>query len=683
MLASSRSSSASAWVSWVNAPSGSALPLLCAFDTALHGRIPRGAEFRCVRDVALRELPGGLVDACLDVGDRRGQTSDGAVDVGGGAVDGVEQGAGLTQRGLRGTNGIDQPALPIGGRATSVRPLVMFWSANDSRCLAVSTLPGHRGQRRVGELRVQPGHGLLRRFETRGQIHHLLGQRVEPGRGVDDADRAVARRPPAGSPVPVGPRRRDDHPGQQVAPLLRGLGHGVVEDLAHVERLGERLLGVVHRRGERCGVLLAEFLDRQRQFVVAGAYGVVDVDDDRCGTGRRARRGTPPPARWGRRDRPVVRRRTRPRGACACRRRLHNSSTSTAMAMIAEDDHHAHPVDPARGRRGGSLEAVGGGDRGACPVATAQGGLDLVAAQVSTSTPPVAEVGTSKRVGAVGGGDGEDGVLVLEVADPHACSGPTSRRPGRRRSRRRPPTAGPAGRCRGPVDGGLHVGAAAAAQRVRVVGDVVGQPERRVGPGRRRGRHQHQACGQDRENQAEQAGHPKSPAHDRQSNGRRAPGTRDRRTVLADCASVITSRRPIRRLRPPTPGGRGAQGCRAAGHRHRAPHRLRPGPRQGAAQCRAAPAGRQDAGGRSAAERDAADPADPLAGGGPDRAGDGDRVGLRSRPRRSRRAGPRHRPSALRAQRRAGAQRGGHRLRRVRGQRAELPHPHPARAQSA
>ena len=249
----------------------------------LHGRIPGRAEFRCVRDVALRELPGGLVDAGLDVGDRRRQTGHGAVDVGGGAVDGVEQGAGLTQRGLRGTDGIDQPALPIGRPRDQRAPVGDVLVGERQPLLGGVDVAGHRRQCRVGELRVQPGHGLLRRFETRGQIHHLLSQRVEPGRGVDEEIAQLPERLALGLQFPVGPRRRDDHPGQQVAPLLRGLGHGVVEDLANVERLGERRLGVGHRRGERCGVLLAEFLYRKRQFVVAGAYRVVDVDDDRAG----------------------------------------------------------------------------------------------------------------------------------------------------------------------------------------------------------------------------------------------------------------------------------------------------------------------------------------------------------------------------------------------------------------
>jgi len=86
-----------------------------------------------------------------------------------------------------------------------------------------------------------------------------------------------------GVEVTVGLRRGDDNAGQQIAPLQEGLGYGVVEYLPHIERLRQRGLGIGDRACERFGLLSAEFLDRQTQFVVAGADGVVDVDDDRLG----------------------------------------------------------------------------------------------------------------------------------------------------------------------------------------------------------------------------------------------------------------------------------------------------------------------------------------------------------------------------------------------------------------
>jgi len=210
----------------------------------------------------------------------------------------------------------------------------------------------------------------------------------------------------------VGPCCRDDHPGQQVAPLLRSLWHGVVEDLANVERLGQRRLGVIHRRGERLGVLLAEFLYRKRQFVLAGAYRVVHLDDGRAGQVVERVEGD-------RRQRVGV-------GGVHPLRRGELGLTALALAVPPPQQQHqhrdgddgqhhhgAHPVDPARGRRGGPLEAVGGGHRCACPVAAAQCGLDVVAAHGVNVHPARRRCGHKERVGAVGSGDGKDGILVL------------------------------------------------------------------------------------------------------------------------------------------------------------------------------------------------------------------------------------------------------------------------------
>ena len=82
---------------------------------------------------------------------------------------------------------------------------------------------------------------------------------------------------------------------------------------------------------------------------------------------------------------------------------------------------------------------------------------------------------------------------------------------------------------------------------------------------------------------------------------------------------------------------------------------VRARPRPGAALLRVPPAGRQDPGGRARRGRLPAHPADPLARGRPDRPRDRCRARLRSRHRRHRRAGARHRPPAVRAQRRGRA----------------------------
>ena len=79
-----------------------------------------------MRGVALRQLIAGRLDAVLDVGDRRGQRGDRAVDIGRRAVHRVQQGARLAQRRLRGADGIDDPVWRSAGRATRLRALVMF-----------------------------------------------------------------------------------------------------------------------------------------------------------------------------------------------------------------------------------------------------------------------------------------------------------------------------------------------------------------------------------------------------------------------------------------------------------------------------------------------------------------------------------------------------------------------------
>ena len=106
---------------------------------------------------------------------------------------------------------------------------------------------GHRSQCGIGELVVQRGQRLLGRRDARGQIDHLLGQRVQPGRGVDHQIPQLGERLALRVEFAVGLRRGDDHPGQQIAALRGGLGHCVVEDLAHVERLRQRRLRVGRR----------------------------------------------------------------------------------------------------------------------------------------------------------------------------------------------------------------------------------------------------------------------------------------------------------------------------------------------------------------------------------------------------------------------------------------------------
>ena len=179
------------------------------------------------------------------------------------------------------------------------------------------------------------------------------------------------------------------------------------------------------------------------------------------------------------------------------------------------------------------------------------------------------------------------------------CFRPSSPRLGRRRCRRRPPTAGCGGRCRAcrrPV----HIAQLRTIQHARVVGDVAGQPERWCAAC---GGRQQDPGGQDREDQAEQAGD----AHDRQCSAIAGPGhpvpaktpgrlcvggdqTETTHTTSSTGSGWWSSRRRVPCCRVPTPNiapispGTGPGCCtarRCAGWptRHRSSGRARATPR--------------------------------------------------------------------------------------------------------
>ena len=238
-------------------------------------------------------------------------------------------------------------------------------------------------------------------------------------------------------------------------------------------------------------------------------------------------------------------------------------------------------------------------------------------------------------IGAIRGGDGQDGIFVVQVAGAPGAFGPVDRA-----------LAGEAVDIDHPepdltfvvelVYRPFHVAELRTVQHARRVGDVAGQPERWCAA---RGGRQQDPGGQDREDQAEQAGN----AHDRQCSAIAGPGHPVRaKTPGRLCVgghSSWSAIRPIRRVRPAAAGGRTAEGCRPARHRLRTSHRFRPGPGAGAALRRAASTGRQDPGRRATPERHPAHAADAFVGGGPDRPRHGDRAGLRPRSCRHGRAG--------------------------------------------
>ena len=105
--------------------------------------------------------------------------------------------------------------------------------------------------------------------------------------------------------------------------------------------------------------------------------------------------------------------------------------------------------------------------------------------------------------------------------------------------------------------------------------------------------------------------------------GRRARACRPTRGGAADRRHALGSPGGVRRARAGPPGARARQAGPAGRLGRRAPHRVRarPGPR--AALLGAAPARREDPGGGGRLGRLPAHPADPLAGGRPDRPGAG------------------------------------------------------------
>ena len=120
----------------------------------------------------------------------------------------------------------------------------MFWSANASRCLAVSTLSATEVSAAASNWLCSAASACSDGSDAGGEVDHLLGQRVQPARRVDHQVAQLLERLALRVELLIGLRGGDDHPGQQVAALLRRLGYGVVEDLAHVERLRQCRPGV-------------------------------------------------------------------------------------------------------------------------------------------------------------------------------------------------------------------------------------------------------------------------------------------------------------------------------------------------------------------------------------------------------------------------------------------------------
>ena len=124
-----------------------------------------------------------MIDAFLDVRDRGGQSGHRTVDIGAGAVDGVQQRTGLAQRRLGGANGVDQTGLAPGWARHKGAAVGDVLVGESQPLLGGFGVACHRSQRRIGELLVQSRQRLLRWADPRRQIDHLLGQSRPAGTG--------------------------------------------------------------------------------------------------------------------------------------------------------------------------------------------------------------------------------------------------------------------------------------------------------------------------------------------------------------------------------------------------------------------------------------------------------------------------------------------------------------------
>ena len=452
-----------------------------------------------------------MLDSGLDVGDQGRQGRDRVPNVVGGAVHGVEQRAGLSQRRFRGVYRVDETALLAAdrpGRQLAGPAEVLVGEGQP--VLGRRHVGGHRSQCRGVELVVQLGHSLLSRCDARGQVDDLLGQSVQSRRRVDHQIAHFLEGLPLRLQLDIGPRRGDDHLGQQFAPLRPGFRYRVVELLTHGERLGQSRFGVVDCTGERLGSLFAELLDGQRQLVGAGADRVVDVDDL-------------PPGQVVERAQRQCRQRIGVGGVDPFRRGQ-LGGTSPAAPVSHEhvqsqhrDQDHAQPDQQRRGagRLLAPVESVGRRDRRAAPVAAAQRGFDLVASQIVdlTAADRLHPVRHQERVGMVDGRHGEYRVEIAQIAGGSGVLRPAHcRLSGEIVDEDHPQLDVAIGVQL--AGGRLNRRAAGAIQCAGVVGDVAAQAERRLGGGR--GRHEQSSEGgyQHRHEHGDRAA---EGAHDRQS----------------------------------------------------------------------------------------------------------------------------------------------------------------------
>ena len=302
----------------------------------------------------------------------------------------------------------------------------MFWSAKVSRCLAVSTLPATEANA-VSENWLCSAASACCDGSSRAVRSTICWVIASSRRRrVDHQIPQLLERLPLGIELAVGLGRRHDHPGQQVATLLQRLRDGVVEDLADVERLRQRRLRVGDRLAERRRLLVAEFLDSQSQFVVAGAHGVVDVHHHRLGQvvervdlnrGQRIGVGGIHPPR----------RRELGLPALAAPPPRPQPQQQHQDDEDGQRDEQAEPGDPCvPGRIAVFRPSAAATAAPAQSLPRSAGSISLRRRSSETVSLTIVRR-HQERIGAVRGGDGQDGILVVQVAGAPGAFGPVDR----------------------------------------------------------------------------------------------------------------------------------------------------------------------------------------------------------------------------------------------------------------
>ncbi len=429
------------------------------------------------------------------------------------------------------------------------------------------------------------------RRDARGEVDHLLGQRIQPGGCVDHQIAQLRERLARCARVRDRPcaaatttrvsrsRRCCGVSGTASSRIWRTLKAWASVVLALVDRGGGTA---------RCR-FSPNSSTAKRQFVVAGAYRVVDLDHDGAGTGHRGRPAATAASAFGSAGSTRCAAANSASWRLRLRRRDHSSNTdherarSPPASPATRTSSVLNQRIPSRGRGSGPSRPWGRRDRRPRPAADRAGRAQpRLRRSASTSTPPGGRGRRQQGIGAVGGGHRQQSVVNRRNRWSAWWPGPSPRPATRRTSPRTRPRAGPCGRCR--ACRSRSSPRSCPNRSARWPRPPHNRLPRNGGPTGGGGCEQ-EACGQYREGHTEQTGDCACRQSGEHAGAPRRRHVRTAAPLLADCAAVATQRDTFdpyddfdrQRL------VRGAaEECRAGRNQadgHRAPHRLRQGPR--------------------------------------------------------------------------------------------------------